>query len=186
MAIESHLTGRLHPHGTLISLGGHSGYPKNSGWVIRVFRISDFQNCYPKIVRKKKNPKIRVPKNSSSGSGIPEIPDKLSNVGGDRRKRRQELAPPVPTDGKPPVLLQHTSSTCSCSPTAISLTTPWIQIDQAQIGHGAAREESLPSRGTADRWGIEIFERERSREDRWERRKIFLFCVLTVRKEDSG
>jgi len=57
--------------------------------------------------------------------------------------------PPIPTNGKPPVLLQHTSSTCSCSPAAMSLTTPWIQIDQAQIGHGAGREESLPGKGTA-------------------------------------
>ena len=62
---------------------------------------------------------------------------------------RTSAPAPIPTDGKPPVLLQHTSSTCSCSPAAMSLTTPWIRINQAQIGHGAAREESLPGRGTA-------------------------------------
>jgi len=29
--------------------GGHSGYPKISGRVFRVLRISGFQNCYPKF-----------------------------------------------------------------------------------------------------------------------------------------
>jgi hypothetical protein len=28
--------------------GGRSGYPKISGWVIRVFKISGFENRYPK------------------------------------------------------------------------------------------------------------------------------------------
>ena len=30
-------------------MGGHSGYPKISGRVFRVLRISGFQNCYPKF-----------------------------------------------------------------------------------------------------------------------------------------
>jgi hypothetical protein len=43
----------------LLTRGGHSGYPKNSGRVIWVFLISGFKNCYPKYTRNK-----RVPENS--------------------------------------------------------------------------------------------------------------------------
>ena len=133
-------------------MGRHSGYSKISSRVIRVFRISSFQNCYPKIVRKKKNPKIRVPKNSSSGSGIPEIPDKLSNVGGDRRKRRQELPPPAPdphrwkASGAPPAhVIDLLLQSCGHEPyNAMDSNRP--SSDQAR----AAREESLPDRGTAE------------------------------------
>jgi len=66
-------------------MAGQSGNPKNSGRVIRVFQISGFENWNPKIAREKENPIIRVPDISGSGSGIPEIPEKLltSSVGGD-------------------------------------------------------------------------------------------------------
>jgi len=40
-----------------VTLAGHSGYPKISG---RIFRVSGFQKCYPKLAGEKKNPKIRV------------------------------------------------------------------------------------------------------------------------------
>jgi hypothetical protein len=52
------------------SKAGHSGYPKNSGRVIRVVRNSGIKNCYPIFVPKKHYPKFRVPDNSGSGSGF--------------------------------------------------------------------------------------------------------------------
>jgi hypothetical protein len=57
--------------------GGHSGYPKFSGRVIRVFKISGFENRYPKLQRVFHYPKIWVPGISGSGSGIPELPELL-------------------------------------------------------------------------------------------------------------
>jgi hypothetical protein len=59
--------------------GGRLGYPKFSGWVIRVFKISGFENRYPKLQRVFQYPKIRVPgiSGSGSGSGIPELPELL-------------------------------------------------------------------------------------------------------------
>ena len=57
--------------------GGRSGYPKISGRVIRVFKISGFENRYPKLQRVFQYPKIRVPGISGSGSGIPELPELL-------------------------------------------------------------------------------------------------------------
>jgi hypothetical protein len=57
--------------------GGRSGYPKFSGRVIRVFKISGFENRYPKLQRVFQYPKIRVPGISGSGSGIPEQPELL-------------------------------------------------------------------------------------------------------------
>jgi hypothetical protein len=55
--------------------GGRSGYPKFSGRVIQVFKISGFKNRYPKLQRVFQYPKIRVP--GISGSGIPELPELL-------------------------------------------------------------------------------------------------------------
>jgi hypothetical protein len=46
---------------------GHSGYPKNSGRVIRVVGNSGIKNCYPIFVLKKHYSKFRVPDNSGSG-----------------------------------------------------------------------------------------------------------------------
>jgi hypothetical protein len=40
--------------------GGRSGYPKISGRVIRVFKISGFENRYPKLQRVLQYPKFRV------------------------------------------------------------------------------------------------------------------------------
>jgi hypothetical protein len=60
--------------------GGHSGYPKISGRVIRVFKISGFENRYPKLQRVLQYPKIRVPKISGSGLGIPELPELLCRL----------------------------------------------------------------------------------------------------------
>jgi hypothetical protein len=57
--------------------GGRSGYPKNLGQVIRVFKISGFENRYPKLQRVLQYSKIRVPGISVSGSGIPELPKLL-------------------------------------------------------------------------------------------------------------
>jgi hypothetical protein len=57
--------------------GGRSGYPKFSGRVIRVFKISGFENRYPKLQRVFQYPKIRVSGISGSGSGIPELPELL-------------------------------------------------------------------------------------------------------------
>jgi hypothetical protein len=48
----------------------HSGYPKNSGRVIRVVRNSGIKNCYLFFVLKKHYPKFRVPDNLGSGSGF--------------------------------------------------------------------------------------------------------------------
>ena len=56
-------------------MAGRSGYPKISGRVFRISGISGSQKYYPKLVREKKNPKIRVPENSGSGSGLPEQPE---------------------------------------------------------------------------------------------------------------
>jgi hypothetical protein len=64
------------------SRGGRSGYPKISGRVIRVFKISGFENRYPKLQRVLQYPKFRVPKisGSGSGSGIPELPELLCHI----------------------------------------------------------------------------------------------------------
>ena len=59
----------------LPSMAGHSGSPKISGRAFRVFEISGFENRYPKFARNKQNPIFRVPENSGSGSGYPEIPE---------------------------------------------------------------------------------------------------------------
>jgi hypothetical protein len=58
--------------------GGHLGYPKISGRVIRVFKILGFENRYPKLQRVLQYPKIRVP--GISGSGIPELPELLCQL----------------------------------------------------------------------------------------------------------
>jgi hypothetical protein len=50
--------------------GGHSGYPKNAGRVIRVVGNSGIKNCYPIFAPKKYYPKFWVPDNSGSGSGF--------------------------------------------------------------------------------------------------------------------
>jgi hypothetical protein len=63
--------------GSLSTRGGRSGYPEISGRVIRVFKISGFENRYPKLQRVLQYPKIRVPEISGSGSGIPELPELL-------------------------------------------------------------------------------------------------------------
>jgi hypothetical protein len=60
------------------SRGGRSGYLKISGRVIRVFKISDFENRYPKLQRVLQYPKIRVPE--ILGSGIPELPKLLCRL----------------------------------------------------------------------------------------------------------
>jgi hypothetical protein len=57
--------------------GGRSGYPKFSGRVFRVFKISGFENQYPKLQRVFQYPEFRVPGISGSGSGIPELPELL-------------------------------------------------------------------------------------------------------------
>jgi hypothetical protein len=44
-----------------IARGGRSGYPKISGRVIQVLKISGFENRYPKLQRVLQYPKIRVP-----------------------------------------------------------------------------------------------------------------------------
>jgi hypothetical protein len=61
-----------------INRSGRSGYPKISGRVIRVFRISGFENRYPKLQLVLQYPKIRVP--GISGSGIPELPKLLCQL----------------------------------------------------------------------------------------------------------
>jgi hypothetical protein len=58
--------------------GGRSSYPKISGRVIRVFKISGFENGYSKLQRVLQYPKIRVPE--ISGSGIPELPELLCRL----------------------------------------------------------------------------------------------------------
>jgi hypothetical protein len=60
--------------------GGRSGYPKISGRVIRVFKISGFENRYPKLQRVLQYPKIWVPGISGSGSGFPELPELLCRL----------------------------------------------------------------------------------------------------------
>ena len=56
-------------------MAGRSGYPKISGRVFRVFKISGSENCNPKFARNNQNPKIRVPDISGSGSGLPGQPE---------------------------------------------------------------------------------------------------------------
>jgi hypothetical protein len=58
--------------------GGRSSYPKISGRVIRVFKISGFENRYSKLQRVLQYPKLRVPEISGSSSGIPELSELLS------------------------------------------------------------------------------------------------------------
>jgi hypothetical protein len=60
--------------------GGRSGYPKISGRVIRVFKISGFENRYPKLQQVLQYPEFRVPGISGSGSGIPELPELLCRL----------------------------------------------------------------------------------------------------------
>jgi hypothetical protein len=60
--------------------GGRSGYPKISGQVIRVFKISGFENRYPKLQRVLQYPKFRVPEISGSGSGITELSELLCHI----------------------------------------------------------------------------------------------------------
>jgi hypothetical protein len=62
------------------SRGGRSGYSKIWGRVIRVFKISGFENRYPKLQQVLQYPKIRVPGISSLGSGIPELPELLCRL----------------------------------------------------------------------------------------------------------
>jgi hypothetical protein len=54
---------------------GRSGYPISSGRVIRVLRNSGNEICYPITALKKRYPQIRVPANSGSDSGIPDLPE---------------------------------------------------------------------------------------------------------------
>jgi hypothetical protein len=80
-----HVWSPTHDGNRLVSVciwGGRSGYPKFSGRVIRVFKISGFENRYPKLQRVLQYPKIRVPgiSGSSSGSGIPELPELLCRL----------------------------------------------------------------------------------------------------------
>ena len=59
----------------IMAMTGHSGYPKISGRVIRVFEISGFEKYNPKFVKNKQNPTFRVPDISGSNSGLPEQPE---------------------------------------------------------------------------------------------------------------
>jgi hypothetical protein len=54
---------------------GRSGYPFNSGRVVRVLLNSGNGNCYPIAAKKKRYPQVRVPASSGSGSGIPNLPE---------------------------------------------------------------------------------------------------------------
>ena len=45
----------------IMAMTGHSGYPKISGRVIRVFEILGFEKYNPKFVKNKQNPTFRVP-----------------------------------------------------------------------------------------------------------------------------
>jgi hypothetical protein len=54
---------------------GRSGYPNFSGRVVRVIRNSGIEKRYPISAPKYHSPKFRVPDNSGSGSGIPELFD---------------------------------------------------------------------------------------------------------------
>ena len=60
--------------------GGRSGYPKISGRVIQVFKISGFENWYPKLQRVLQYPKIQVPGVSGPGPDIPELSELLSQL----------------------------------------------------------------------------------------------------------
>ena len=64
-------------------MGGHSGNPKISGRVFRVFKISGFQNCYPKFVLNNQNPTFRVPEMSGSGSVTRNYPISINWLPGD-------------------------------------------------------------------------------------------------------
>jgi hypothetical protein len=59
---------------------GRSGYPKISGRVIRVFKISGFENRYPKLQRVLQYLKLRIPRILGLGSGISELPELLSQL----------------------------------------------------------------------------------------------------------
>ena len=59
----------------MTSMAGRSGYPKISGRVFQVFKISGSENCNPKFARNNQNPKIRVPDISGLGSGLPGQPE---------------------------------------------------------------------------------------------------------------
>ena len=72
--IRDELRGNL-DFSTTPPMGGHLGNPKNSGRVFRVSRISGFEICNPKFARNNENPTFRVPRNSGSGSGYPELPE---------------------------------------------------------------------------------------------------------------
>jgi hypothetical protein len=61
-------------------VGGRSGYPKNLGRVIRVFKFSGFENRYLKLRWVLQYPKIWVPEILGSGSGIPELPELLCRL----------------------------------------------------------------------------------------------------------
>jgi hypothetical protein len=63
-------------------VGGRSGYPKNLGRVIRVFKFSGFENRYLKLQWVLQYPKIWVPEilGLGSGSGIPELPELLCRL----------------------------------------------------------------------------------------------------------
>jgi hypothetical protein len=54
---------------------GRSGYPFNSGRVVRVLLNSGNGNWYPIAAKKKRYPQVRVPASSGSGSGIPSLPE---------------------------------------------------------------------------------------------------------------
>jgi hypothetical protein len=54
---------------------GRSGYPFNSGRVVRVLLNSGNGNCYPIAAKKKRYPQVWVPASSGSGSGIPNLPE---------------------------------------------------------------------------------------------------------------
>jgi hypothetical protein len=58
--------GYIRPSTSPWARGGRSGYPKISGRVIRVFKISGFENRYPKLQRVLQYPKIRVPEISGT------------------------------------------------------------------------------------------------------------------------
>jgi membrane protein YqaA with SNARE-associated domain len=59
----------------LAGRGGRSGYLKILGRIIRVFKISGFENRYSKLQWVSQYPKIWVPE--ILGSGIPELPELL-------------------------------------------------------------------------------------------------------------
>ena len=53
----------------MVVMAGRSGYPKISGRIFQVFKISGFENWNPKFAENKQNPTIWVPDISGSGSG---------------------------------------------------------------------------------------------------------------------